>query len=63
MQIQSFGSELPECVDNIVAALEHPDRVLRIKLGNVTKFGDGKVLCGNAGAIPGADTSRYVVER
>ncbi|KAI0289335.1 hypothetical protein BC826DRAFT_612084 [Russula brevipes] len=37
MQIHSFGSESPKCVDNIVAALEHPDRVLRIKLGNVRK--------------------------
>ncbi|KAI0291275.1 hypothetical protein BC826DRAFT_485463 [Russula brevipes] len=36
MQIQSLGSELPECVDNILAALEHPDRVLRINLQNVT---------------------------
>ncbi|KAI0289334.1 hypothetical protein BC826DRAFT_1107056 [Russula brevipes] len=37
IQIQSFGSKLPKSLDNIVAALEHPDRVLQINLGNVTK--------------------------
>ncbi|KAI0291277.1 hypothetical protein BC826DRAFT_1106032 [Russula brevipes] len=36
IQIQSFDSKVPECVDNIIAALEHPDRVFRIELENVT---------------------------
>ena len=43
--------------DNIIAALEHNDRICELDLFEISKFAIGKSLASNAAAIPGTDTS------
>jgi hypothetical protein len=48
---------------DIIAALEHPDRVRCIKLVRYPGYRMGHARRSNAGAIPGADRSAALVVR